>query len=323
MKRTFIIIAAVLGVLLIQCLCYGQDESAEARRAARKLEQCRNLMEQLSPKITALGDNSLADMYASASRLCRESEQALDKGNAKEANTLAIQAYNLLRKISRQLSGGADSEKIIAALERTDEVIDRISDELGDGASDEANALIESAREIQRSAYEAFDRGDVRPAAQMTRSARKKAQQAYALDGGGDSAAMISRRINRVRTGLDEMGADKETAAQVLELLNRAENALESDDLQKAEALLDEASALIADLSADVSDAPSREEVLRAIDMTDELIESLEPSTDAAKSLIQSARELQADARGNLDSGKLADALDKTRAAKSLAEQAE
>jgi len=323
MKKTLIIFSAILWILIFQCLCFGQDESGEARQAARKLEQCRTLMEQLGPKITALGDNSLADMYASSSRLCRESEQALDKGNAKEANTLAIQAYNLLRRISKQLSGGADSEKIIAALERTDEVIDRISDELGDNASVEANAFIESAREIQRSAYEAFDRSDVRPAAQMTRSARKKAQQAYALDGGGNSTEMISRRINRVRIGLEEMETNKETAEQAQKLLNQAENALENDDLQKAETLLDEVSALIANLSTDVSDAPSREDVSRAIEMTDELIESLEPSTDAAKSLIQSARELQADAKNNFDSGKLVDALDKTRAAKSLTEQAE
>ena len=304
-----------------QALSVQRSESSETRKAKRALEQCRSLMEKLGPQITSLNDNSLSDLFNRGSDLFKNAQSSLDKGDARLAYSMAKQAKSLFRKISAILAGGANAEKIMTIIERTDEIIEQTEDEFGGNIPADAKALLDAANKLQKSAYEAFDRGDIRAAADMTMSARQKAQEAHKIAGGSFSPEFIKNEIEQIKSALAQIKPPAEIYSEVNGLIEQAQIALDNRQYRRAASLVRDAKKILGQENLQSNQMPSPESVNQAIEMTDKLIDSARAEDETSKNLLEQAKDKQQQAKQDYMRGKYSDALNKTRIAKEIVQQ--
>lgn len=298
------------------------------KRVMRLLEQNRNLAEQVAVNISKSGRKDLQDMFESAIQISREAEKMLETENASTAEKLAKQAQSMLKKIATNRIHTPEEQKVNDALERTDELIEMVSDEIGDNRTDKTAALLIAAKELQRAAKDALDREDARQAAKLTLRARKKAQQVKGQTASiAVSIESVQRQIEKSKEAVQEIddASNSKVSALVADarrMLKEAEKALENGDANTAKAISSSACALIAKTMERIDDTPSAKNVGKALDMTEKLIGETDTNTHAAKQYLQQAQELQRQARNAYENGELSDALSKTRVARELANRA-
>jgi len=299
----------------------------EQARIMRILEKNNELAQQLGAKLTANPNKDLQNMFDNALKLCRDAEKLLDNNDISSAGKLARQAQTMLKKIHTQLAGAYNDDKIAQSLDKTDEMIFIVEDKIGENAPAEAKSLIASARELQSSARQAFDKGDKKQAAQLTLDAKKKLQQAQNIGGTSVSKESISRQIERAREALQNTNLNENStlALQVtkaLELLDKASSAIEKNEFDSAEGFVNSARKIIAQIVSETETEPSVESVKKALEMTDKLINESNITSDAGKSLLEQANSLQQQAKSAFDKSSYSDALNKTRVAREMVEKA-
>ena len=298
------------------------------KQVMRLLEQNRNLAEKIAETISESGRKDLQDMFENAIQISREAERMLEKESASTAGKLAKQAQSILKKIAAHRIHTPEEQKVNDAIERTDELIEMVSDETDKNRNDNANALLIAAQELQRAARDAFEHKDTRQAAKLTLRARKKAQKVKSQTTNTTvTVESLQRQIEKSKEAIQEIGdvSDSEVAtlaADARRMLKEAEKALENGDVNTAKAMNNSACAFIAKTMERIDDTPSAENVSKALDMTEKLIGEIDANTDTAKQYIQQAQELQRQARNAYENGDLSDALNKTRVARELANRA-
>ncbi len=292
--------------MINRAITMKREESQEMRQARRRLEQCRQWLEKIAPKITALADNQLTDLFARAEQLLESAQSALEKENAKLANSLAKQSFSLLRKISAKLSGGVNAEKVADVMEYTEQIIERVENEFAGEIPDEADVLLNLARELQNSANKALDRGDLRAATDLTMSARKRAQDAYKYVGERKDLQTINaiqKGIEQISSALEQLELERELSQTVQNLISDAKNALEQNNYSQANTYIERAKKLLGEIGAHSDDNPSRESVSQAIQLTDELINSISPTDETGKNLLKQANSKQGEAKQEFENG--------------------
>ncbi len=305
--------------LIEQALRVKRTPSAEQRQAQREIERCRQMAEQLAPKITTLGQPQLSDMFTAAREILSRAEKEYDSGNFKLAASLARQSLDMFRKMWREISGGVDPEKVADMLDYTDELLENLKEEIGTSSGKTAS-LVDAAEKLQQSAKEAFERGDFRAAADLTLSARRKIQAAR-KNIPTNSESML-RQIENLRRAAEKLNLDQTTTNKIEQLLSAAEKSIQGGNTADARSKIAAVRQLIAAAESSGKENVSRESATEALQITEEVINSANPSTDNGRKLLEQAKKLQTEARRNLENGNYSSALNKTRVAKQLAEQA-
>ncbi|MCD6532302.1 hypothetical protein J7K99_07655 [bacterium] len=314
-------LASQAKTMIQRALRVQPRRSRESLEAERQLERCRQLIENLSPKITSLGNPKLSQMLAKAQQIFKKGEKEYDAGNYRLSVSLSKQALSLLHKIAGEISGGADPEKVADMIDYTAEVIQKALEEHAENQTEGFKSLVAAAQQLQRQAQESFDRGDIRAAADLTLSARRKIQQAIKYAGTSPQTSILSK-IRETRAAAKKISIPQGAGNEIENLLSDAENFANNGDFARARENLARAQKIIAQYSTSSAEV-SRESAARAIEITDQIINSASPRTENGKSLLQQAKVQQERAKADFNAGNYSSALNKTRVAKTLAEQAE
>jgi len=314
-------LASQAKTMIQRALRVQPRRSRESLEAERQLERCRQLIENLSPKITSLGNPKLSQMLAKAQQIFKKGEKEYDAGNYRLSVSLSKQALSLLHKIAGEISGGADPEKVADMIDYTDEVIQKALEEHAENQTEKFKSLVAAAQQLQRQARESFDRGDIRAAADLTLSARRKIQQAIKCAGTSPQTSILSK-IRETRAAAKKISIPKDAGDEIENLLSDAENFANNGDFARARENLARAQKIIAQYSGSITEV-SRESAARAIEITDQIINSASPRTENGKNLLKQAKVQQERAKADFNAGNYSSALNKTRVAKTLAEQAE
>ncbi len=330
---------AILGVIQL-----ARRESRLEENALRTIERASVRLEQAQ---SALEGTDLPP-DAPPRRLVDEARGQLDRARAgmhehlfgvalqlaRASHDMATRALRMLRR------DAAPAGRLDAELERTDRLIERAADALGDHADEQGRRAFDEARELQRRARRLAHDRHSRAALDATRRARRLARRIVAASGRGDGADAAERAerdlertdelIAEARRIADESGADESLRRR----LDRA-GALQREarghlDAGRVRAAMDR-TRQARDLARRVLDALGRrldaDGVARLLDGTDAAIARAREAVadhggDRARRLLEQAIERQRGARRAFDAGDLRRAVALTRDARDLARRA-
>ncbi|MCA9752680.1 MAG: hypothetical protein KC591_10850 [Gemmatimonadetes bacterium] len=157
-------------------------------RVLRELERTDHLIERVEPVIGDSGDDAAAALLEKGTNLQERAWQSWEDGKARLAFVETREARSLANRAHQQVSGPLDAAFVEAALVRTEERLERASEEVGGSDRPVAQALLRRAQERQRLAHDLFDAGDLRGALAQTRIAGTLAARAgqLAKEAGGE-----------------------------------------------------------------------------------------------------------------------------------------
>jgi hypothetical protein len=158
----------------------------DPERVHNQVERTRELIERARPRVEECSDDRARHMLRGAVDMQARAEVALDGQRYLAALRLTLNArertWRALRLCHLQDDPGENTER---ALQRTDELIERASQEVADGGSPRAEAALRQAAELQTRAWAEFRAGHPDAARRLTQSARTAAHRAVRLPGGG------------------------------------------------------------------------------------------------------------------------------------------
>ncbi|MCH7548522.1 MAG: hypothetical protein IH969_03125 [Candidatus Krumholzibacteriota bacterium] len=144
---------------------------------ARAIAFTDELFERARDIARANGLPRLVENLEEAARLQSAAKDKFAAEQYRAAMTLTLRARDIARRALRVPERPLDEQSVGAALDRTDETIERLSSRVSDGDTT-ARALLERARDRQASARTAYESDELRRALALTRVARELARHA-------------------------------------------------------------------------------------------------------------------------------------------------
>ncbi|MEO5618569.1 MAG: hypothetical protein ABIS67_12425 [Candidatus Eisenbacteria bacterium] len=158
----------------------------DPERVHAQVERTRDLIERARPRVEECSDDRARHILRGAVEMHQRAEIALQGQRYLAALRLTLNArervWRALRICHLQDDPGESAER---ALQRTDELMERATQEVADGGSSRAEAALRQAAELQARAWAEFRAGRPQVAVRLTHSARTAAHRAVRLAGGG------------------------------------------------------------------------------------------------------------------------------------------
>ena len=295
-----------------------QGRQLLAENHDRESLSARKLLEEAQGLLKRARDNMREHLFEVALRLAVSSEQ------------LSTRAIALLR------SDFYDPESIAQALEKTDRVLERVSEQLNGDVAPAARRMFREARELQRKAKESLRSGNPRLALELTRRSRRMAMRVLQMLSGRPNLQNVEQAIQLTDMLLLE-AKEIALARNADNLLNRIERAertqrearLQFDQgrLERALNLTLRARKILTDAVGAVKQALHKPEVRKALTQTDELLSRLAAALEGsdngpAGQLFERARVNQDKAWREFRNDRLRAALAHTKLARRLARRA-
>jgi len=299
--------------------------------------------------------------YEEAVTTQEHAHELYDAGDVRGAFGESRMARSLLGRALRMLGCPGDStgvdvpvDRLSAEIERTDALIERVTALLGTDAPEEALELLAEATELAAEAHTAFDAGDYREAMHLIRRASALAERAERFGagvpgmpghglppGGPGGGGMLTEE--RVAAELDATDDVIERVTPIIEASGNADaialleeavsvqadarTAFEADSYDEAMRLTRDAQRLATRAASLIPPDVPADEVLAAIEMTDEMISTATPTIEAsgneeAITILENATALQAEAHSSYDAGDYREAMMKTINARNLVDRA-
>jgi len=183
----------------------------------RQLERTREILRRAREHALEAGETRVRDLLRTAYERQDQAETAFREHRFRVALRMTQLARELAHKALEMVKGeqGASPERVRAALERTDELLGRISREL----EGEGPPLLREAVDLQNRAETHFDDGRFAMALKLTLSARDLAHKAV---GGGDGPDAVDREIQSTRALVERAeAAVRESGSDTAENLVR------------------------------------------------------------------------------------------------------
>jgi hypothetical protein len=223
----------------------ARDLAQEAIKIAERwnfvkqhIQKTADLIELASEMVSAIPDPQAAILLESAVGQFERGKEALGSGQVQQAFQLIKNANRLARDIiSRLKEQQPGGERIQRELERTDRLIAKAAPAVAESGDEQAQALLDRARQVQLKAYDIFEQGRYQLALGLTLEARKLAAKAWAMVSGPISPERVRQAlaatdelIDRVRPVIMDSGHE-----EAIELFQSA-----GDHQDKAKAALAE-----------------------------------------------------------------------------------
>ncbi|SYZ72137.1 hypothetical protein TRIP_C20252 [Candidatus Zixiibacteriota bacterium] len=322
MRRYNFVIIAILALMLLPLAARSQMGSgrfdAEFSRTAEILERAQSVVGDAKAGSMAdefrgvvLKASSLLDLAVNlqgeAMGMGRNGRYLEGIGTTMKARERAFEAINLIRKSSAKLANPADENDnlVLRQLERTDDLIIRVQDQMTAGSQALLESLFNSAQDAQRQAWEFYHNGQYRPALKLSRQAERTLLRiGTRAENGAGSGAQVENRIQQTEQRLEQVAAMAQNCnkSEASDLYKKAMNKIAEarqeanrGDLSRAESGLAQVQAMIQKILALCSDGES---LNRAITQVRAEIERV--SADIRKSGNQEAISLMEAAREHL-----------------------
>ena len=226
---------------ILVCMLIGQASaavSADAQcsdvlnaRAQRQIALTDLRLDQAAARLGTLsGENAARAELEQARRFQAQARQELASGHCRFAVDLTLRARSralralIVRRVSS--AGSPDPERVLAQLDRTQEVIDHARGAIEECEDDRARESFRSADEMQRRAEESFHSDRFLGALQLTVAARERVNRASSLcrvsEDPDGSAERALERTDAMLTQAVESGAENAPFARRALLRARA-----------------------------------------------------------------------------------------------------
>lgn len=156
----------------------GGSPGATAEGVARAIELTAGLIDRAYEIARENGDDRAVQRLDEATRLQRDASAAYDAGQLERAYSLTQRAREITRETMRGGDRPIDSGSVRTALERTDQVLERLRSALDTSADETAAGMYDRAAARQTASWEAFNAGDLKKALTNTKVARNLADNA-------------------------------------------------------------------------------------------------------------------------------------------------
>jgi len=182
----------------------------------RHIQKTVDLIELASEMVAAIPDPQAAILLESAVGQFERGKEALRSGQIEQAYYLIKNANRLARdiisRLEEQRPGG---DRVLRELERTDRLIDKAAPAVTESGNEQAQALLDRARQVQVRAYDIFEQNRYQLAHGLTLEARKLTAKAWAMVSGPVSPERVEQAlaatdelIDRVRPAIMESGQE-------------------------------------------------------------------------------------------------------------------
>jgi len=231
----------------------GHHGRVTPEMAARAVRETDRLIERAEPVITESDNEDAQAMFERAVEIQGNARESLEDEEFERAFALTRQARELVARALRLVEGPVepDPERVLAALERTDEIIEEATGEITESGNEEAISLLERATEAQENAHSAYDEDNYRVAMGLTMRARE----------------MIRRALRIIHSGPREV--TEEEAARVIEevtaFIEEATPVIEESGDETAVGLLDEANTHLENANSSFDEGNYRGAVAEAL----------------------------------------------------------
>ena len=325
--------------LILQTIAIAKREAKLEESAVQAIERAGERFERARALRTEGTDAELATV----DQLLRESHDLLQRArdNVREhlyevALKLAVSSEELSdRAIRIMRRDSPDIDMVERELEKTDRLLERVRDQLGNNDSPSARLLGEAA-DLQRRAHDTYRQGQPGAALELSRQARRigmRAAKLYTTQPNDDNVARAVRLTDALLEEARVIAQDREADRlddridQAAGIQDRAKRQLAGGNYDGALKLTREARDLLKDALGAIKSDLSRDDVEPTLRGTDRLLRRLkdvldDADDDFAKDLYDRSRKKQRQAWSEFKDGRLRAALADTRLARQLANQA-
>ena len=204
----------VAGLLAVSGLVSGnavaQDEP-DGARVEQAIQQTDQVLERAAGVVSESDNEQAAILLRSAVEFQNQAKEAFSNGRLLIAYRLTQQASGYAMRAVSVANGsdGPDADRVGAAIERTDQVIERVSEKVAESDSERARAQLRAAIELQSRAKAQYAEENLGPALRFTRAAREHALKAARLAHGTDHTGDRVEKALEYTDALIERGTPK------------------------------------------------------------------------------------------------------------------
>ena len=324
---------------IAQTILLAKKDAKLEEAAARQIDRA---AERLDRAMQLLSDNR--DMQsASTMKRVDEAKMQLQRANDNMREHHYEVAFRLARS-SEELSQRAistvrndftDPEAVISELQRTDELLERIAEQMHD-RGDAVRRLFDEAVAFQQRAQDNYHRGQFQLALELTQTARRLAMRAGRATEPGVNDDRVLQAIHLTDMLIEEareIAVDRNVAnldrriEQAVALQTRAKDQFQRGHDENALDLTMRARGILRDALADLKQDLDPERVRTTLVQTDEVLARLraalgESDSESAKEIAARAVSQQQQAWQEYDGGRPRAALAHTKLARRLARRA-
>lgn len=255
--------------------------------AGRELAATDRVIEEAKEIVGASRNEQAQELLNLAISLQESARDAFRRKQYREALEFTHKAREEARRAIRMAKGGMDPKEVERALRRTDDIIAKAREVVGESPNEQAQKLLETAIDEQNRAREAYRKEEHEMAMRMTRSAEEMARRAMEMARGDgheerrvrEALERTDRLIEKAAPAIRESGNREAIRLfdKAIDLQRKAWDLFRDHRYREAFHMTMEARELIHKALRLVEGPVDAQEVERAIKATDELIERVGP----------------------------------------------
>jgi hypothetical protein len=208
-------------LLAARAASLAREDFSLEQRAERELEKAVNALEGARDSMEDAPDEHAQRLLEEARAQIERARAQIQEGHFEVAVRLAVSAQWLIASSLRS-GDGRGAESVVRELERTDQLIERVSGLVEESGDEPAARLLEQALQLQRSAREAHSAARPVVAMAATGQARDLANRALDLVQGAVDVDSVDAALGETESYLQRAaefvsGAGDERAAELLE----------------------------------------------------------------------------------------------------------
>ena len=174
-----LIALAVLGLALAPRAVAAQG--AIANQAQTEIERTDRRIDRAQEVVAGSDLETARNELSTAIQLQASAKSALTEGHVRMALDLTYRARARADRAIALINGLPDPDRVLAQLERTQELIERARENIEDCNNERARAMVQTAADMQKRAEDAARGGRYLGALQLTMSARERVHRALRL----------------------------------------------------------------------------------------------------------------------------------------------
>ena len=153
-------------------------ESGGAEHLERELDRTSELIALAADRLAEVNDPALADLLRKADENLGRARRAMGDQQPLMAMRFARQARDQAQRVMRQLGSAPDADGVTAQIERFDEQVSRVAEQVQDSGEQDAGRLLNRAVDMRDQAQTALEQGELERSLRQIRTALNLLRQA-------------------------------------------------------------------------------------------------------------------------------------------------
>jgi len=153
-------------------------ETGDAERLEHELDRTSELIALAADRLDDVNDPALSDLLGRAEEALGRARRAMADQQPLMAMRFARQARDLAQRVLRQLGPAPDADGLTTQIERFDEQVSRVAEQITTSGDQDAQRFLGRARDMRDQAQDALNRGELERSLRQIRTALNMLRQA-------------------------------------------------------------------------------------------------------------------------------------------------